>query len=92
MRYIIGLLLFATVPVLGFTGAEARWLLGASLAGVIGYCLIQPLTFIRMRAASAIRGSMWPLASYLAATYVGQLAVCSVLFLAGRGFALLLGA
>ena len=91
MRY-FGFLLFATVPVLGFIGAAWSWLLGASLAGVVGYWLIQPLAFARMREASALRGSIWPISTYVAAVYVSQLVVCSVLFLAGRVFGLLLGA
>lgn len=92
MRYFTGFLLFATVPVLGFIGAAWGWLFGAALAGVIGYWLIHPVVFTRMRKASTLRGSLYPIGTYIAAVYFSQLVVCSVLFLVGRGFGLLLGA
>jgi hypothetical protein len=92
MRYFTGFLLFAAVPVLGFIGAAWSWLFGAALAGVIGYWLIHPVVFTRMRKASILRGSIYPIGTYIAAVYFSQLVVCSVLFLVGRGFGLLLGA
>jgi hypothetical protein len=92
MRRFIGFLVFATVPVLGFFGAAWSWLFGVALVGVIGYWLIQPVVFTRMRKASVLRRSMFPITTYIAAVYVGQLVVCSVLILVGRGFGLLLGA
>lgn len=92
MRRLSGFLLFTAVPVLGFTGAGWSWLFGAALAGVIGYWLIQPVVFNRMRDASVLRGSIYPITTYVAAVYFGQLVVCSVLFLVGRGFGRLLGA
>jgi hypothetical protein len=52
MRRFIGCLLFAAVPVLGFFGAAWSWLFGMALVGVIGYWLIQPEVFTRMREAS----------------------------------------
>jgi hypothetical protein len=92
MRRFIGFLLFAPVPVLGILGAAWSWLFGAAAVGVIGYWLIQPVVFTRMRQASVLRRSIFPIASYIVAVYVGQLFVCSVLFLVGRGFGQLLGA
>jgi hypothetical protein len=92
MGYLLGLLLFATIPVLGFSGAAWSWLWGAALAGVVSYWLIRPLVFTRMREASTLRGSIWPITTYVAGIYVSQLAVCSVLFLAGRVMGLLIGA
>lgn len=92
MRYLAGFLLFAAVPVLGFIGAAWSWLLGVALSGVVGYWLMRPVVFTRMREASALRRSIWPITTYLAAVYIGQLAMCSVLFLAGRAFGLLFGA
>jgi hypothetical protein len=92
MRRFIGCLLFAAVPVLGFFGAAWSWLFGMALVGVIGYWLIQPEVFTRMRDASVLRRSLFPITTYIAAVYVGQLVVCSVLILVGRGFGLLLGA
>jgi hypothetical protein len=92
MRRFIGFLLFATVPGLGFLGAAWNWLFGVALVGVIGYWLIQPVVFTRMRETSVLRRSIVPITTYIAAVYVGQLVVCSVLILVGRGFGLLLGA
>jgi hypothetical protein len=92
MRRFIGFLLFAAIPALGFIGAGWSWLFGAALAGVMGYWLIQPVVFTRMCEASVLRGSIYPITTYIAAVYVGQLVVCSGLFLVGRGFGLLLGA
>jgi hypothetical protein len=92
MRRFIGFLLFATVPVLGLFGVGWSWLFGAALTGVMGYFLIQPAVFTRMCEASVMRGSIYPITTYIATVYVGQLVVCSVLFLVGRGFGLLLGA
>ncbi len=92
MRRFAGFLLFATVPALGFSGVGWGWLFGAAFAGVMGYWLIQPVVFTRMREASVLRGSIYPITTYITAIYVGQLVVCSVLFLVGRGFGLLLGA
>jgi len=92
MRRFVGFLLFSAVPVLGFFGAAWSWLFGVALVGVIGYWLIQPVVFARMREASMLRRSLFPITSYIAAVYVGQLVVCSVLILVGRGFGLLLGA
>jgi hypothetical protein len=91
MRRFTGFLLFAAVPVLGFVGATWFWLFGAALAGVIGYWLIHPVVFTRMRKACILRGSIYPLTTYIAAVYISQLVVCFVLFLTGRGFGLLLG-
>jgi hypothetical protein len=92
MRRLIGFLVFAAVPALGFLGAAWSWLFGAASAGVIGYWFIHPVVFTRMRKASALRGSILPIATYIATVYLGQLVVCSVLFLIGRGFGHLLGA
>jgi hypothetical protein len=92
MRRFIGFLLFAAVPASAFMGAGWSWLFGAALAGVMGYWLIQPLVFTRMCEASVLRGSIYPITTYVTAVYVGQLVVCSVLFLIGRGVGLLLGA
>ncbi len=92
MRRLIGFLLFAAVPALGFAGASWSWLFGAALAGVMGYWLIQPMVFTHMCEASVLRGSIYPITTYITAVYVGQLVVCSMLFLVGRGFGLLLGA
>lgn len=91
MRRFTGFLLFAAAPVLGFFGATWGWLFGAALAGVIGYWLINPVVFTRMRKASMMRRSIYPITTYIAAVYISQLVVCSVLFLTGRGFGLLLG-
>jgi hypothetical protein len=92
MRRVIGFLLFATVPVLGLFGAAWSWLFGAALAGAMGYFLLQPAVFTRMCEASVMRRSICPITTYIAAVYICQLVVCSVLFLVGRGFSLLLGA
>ena len=92
MRRVIGFLVFAAVPVLGVFGAAWSWLFGAAAVGVLAYWLIQPVVFARMRQASVLRRSLFPIASYIVAVYVGQLFVCSVLFLVGRGFGQLLGA
>jgi hypothetical protein len=92
MRYFPGLLTFAVVSVLGFIGAAWTWLLGAALAGVIGAWLKRPTAFSRMQEASELRGSVAPITTYVAAVYFSQLVMCSVLFLAGRAFGLLLGA
>jgi hypothetical protein len=92
MRRFTGFLLFAVVPALGFIGAGWSWLFGLALAGVMGYWLIQPVVFTRMCEASVLRGSIYPITTYITAVYVGQLVVCSVLFLVGRGFGLLVGA
>jgi hypothetical protein len=92
MRYFPGLLTFAAVSVLGFIGAAWAWLLGAALAGAIGAWLKRPVAFSRMQEASELRGSIVPIGTYVAATYLSQLVMCSVLFFAGRAFGLLLGA
>ena len=91
MRRSIGFLLFSAVPVLGFFGAAWGWLFGVALVGVIGYWLIQPVVFTRVREASVLRRSIITITTYIAAVYVGQLVVCSVLILVGRGFGLLMG-
>jgi hypothetical protein len=92
MRYPVGFLLLAPVSVLGFIGAAWSWLFGAALVGVVGYWLMRPMVFTRMREASVLRKSMWPITTYVSAVYVSQLVVCSVLFLAGRAFGRLMGA
>ena len=92
MRYLTSFLLFTAVAVLGFVGAAWSWLFGAALAGVFGYWLIHPVVFTRMREASVLRGSIYPITTYMAAVYFRQLFVCSVVFLLGRGFGLLSGA
>ena len=92
MRYFPGLLTFASVSVLGFIGAAWAWLLGAALAGVIGYWVKRPVAFTRMHEASNLRGSIVPITTYVAAVYLSQLVICSALFLAGRAFSLLLAA
>ncbi len=92
MRYLPGLLTFAAVSVLGFIGAAWTWLLGAALAGVVGYWVKRPVVFNRMQEASELRGSIVPITTYVAAVYFSQLVMCSVLFLAGRAIGLLSGA
>jgi hypothetical protein len=92
MRYLVGFLLLAPVSMLGFIGAGWSWLFGAALVGVVGYWLMRPMAFTRMREASVLRKSIWPITTYVSAVYVSQLVVCSALFLAGRAFGRLMGA
>ena len=75
-----------------FHGRRVDLAVRRGTGGCDGYWLIHPVVFARMCEASVLRGSIYPITTYITAVYVGQLIVCSVLFLLGRGSGLLLGA